>query len=85
MSLFRTDAVLGKAIKTGTGTRVPLYTGAPELKVEIAHGLGQVPTDIFLGDRDKWCDFYTVSKDRDRAILVFSEARVNLNVNFVRD
>lgn len=78
MSVFRIDSTVGKAEKTATGTRIPIYTGAPELKVEVMHGLGRVPLDIWVSTKDKWCDVYVESKDRDRAVVVFSEAKVNL-------
>lgn len=80
MTVFRIDSTVGKAEKVGAGTRIPIYTGAPQLNVEILHGLGRVPLDIWLTSKDKPCDFHVVSKDRDRMVLVFTEAKVNLYV-----
>lgn len=78
MTTFRIDATIGRAEKVGNGTRVPIYTPAIGLNVEVIHGLGRVPVDIWITDKDKACDFRTVSKDKDRAILVFTEAKANL-------
>jgi len=78
MSVLRVDSVLGRVEKTATGTRIPVYTGAPELPVEIIHGLGRIPVDVWISGKDKWCDFFILKRDRDRVVVVFSESRVNL-------
>jgi hypothetical protein len=82
MTIHRIDAAIGKAEKTGTGTRVPIYTGDPRAQMEILHGLGRVPVAISISDKDKFCDFATVSKDKDRHVVVFSETRVNLYMEY---
>lgn len=82
MTVFRVDANVAKAEKTATGTRVPIFTGPPERQVEIIHGLGRVPTDIWISEKDKPCDFYTVAKDAYRHIAVFMEANVNLYMRY---
>ncbi len=80
--IFRTETVIGLAIKIGAGTRVPIYTGVSGQAIEITHGLGRVPVDIAISDKDNWCDFYTVSKDAYKHVAVFSEARVQLYLRY---
>jgi hypothetical protein len=78
MSTFRIDSVIGKAEKVGNGTRIAIFTPITGVKVEVIHGLGRVPVDIWITDKDRVCDFCTISKDKDRAVLTFTAAKVNL-------
>lgn len=82
MTTFRIDSTVGRPEKTEGGTRVPVTTGEARQQVEIVHGLGRVPDDIWISDKDKFCDFCTVSKDAFRHIAVFSESRVNLSMRY---
>lgn len=82
MSIHRRDSVLGSAEKLDRGTRVPVFVPSARREVEIIHGLGRVPDGIWIGDRDKFCDFATVLKDAFRHIAVFSEGGVNLYMEY---
>jgi len=81
-AIHRLDSSAGKAEKTPTGTRVPVFTGNPELPIEIIHGLGRVPVDIWITDRNRDCGFYTVSKDAFKHVAVFTEAGASLYVRY---
>ncbi len=77
---MRIDSSLGNPEKTATGARVPVYTGSAGQQVEIRHGLGQVPRDVWITSPDKICSLAVVRMDADRVIVVFSEAKTNCYV-----
>jgi hypothetical protein len=79
---FRIDSSLGAPEKTASGTRVPIYTGTLGQQVEIRHGLGQTPRDIWVTSPDKPCSLSVVQKDAERAIVLFTEAKTNCYVRF---
>lgn len=81
-TFYPAKARIGTPRRVGDGTRVPIFTGGPELPVEIIHGLGRIPEDIWIADKDKWCDFCRVEKTSYRVVLTFSEANVNLIMGF---
>lgn len=80
--MMRIDSGLGKPEKTATGTRVAVYTGALIQQIEIRHGLGQVPRDIWITSPDRECLLAVVKKDAERVIVTFSAAKTNLYVRF---
>ncbi|OGT56688.1 MAG: hypothetical protein A3E01_00300 [Gammaproteobacteria bacterium RIFCSPHIGHO2_12_FULL_63_22] len=82
MTIHRTASKLWAAEKTDTGTRVPVFTRDPRVQVEIIHGLGRVPVDIWMTDRDRFCNFATVSKDAYKHVVIFSEGGTNAYMRY---
>jgi hypothetical protein len=84
MTILRTDSRTGspEEVKARRGTRVPVFTGNPETAIEIIHGLGRVPQDVWITDRNRDCGFYTVSKDAYKHVAVFTEAGVTLYMRY---
>lgn len=69
-------------IDRDTGILIRKNIVNPEYAYEFAHGLGRIPVRIEIVKKSQPVDYWIVSDEKNRTVLCFTEAKVDLTVRF---